>query len=401
MALPQWAQLAIACSGIFLSFSYFAVLHEDLFKYTHGDGCDKPEDVVKWSEWYKLMPEHCERFEYSFYALIFERGINAAVGLLGMKLLGGSGLVIPHKEIFYSGMSQMFAMASGTEALLYVSYPVQVLGKSCKMVPVMAGGLLLGGRTFTPMEYFQVFLITLGVVAFNMFKGGGGGGSSLAPAPNTTNSATARLLGSAEEGSIGLETLGLLFIGFSLAMDAVTGGLQDKVKKSTKELNPQAGPKPVPTMHESMFWTNFSGCLVTFVIAVVTGQLFSGLNFSFKHPEVFQDILLWSLASAVGQNFIYYTITQFNPLVLTTVTTVRKIFTTVFSVLRDPSNSLSAGQWAGCGLVFFGLGIDIVMQALKPKKAREPLPPAGPRSNSVEMPPAGSSATAPDKAREP
>jgi hypothetical protein len=26
----------------------------------------------------------------------------------------------------------------------------------------------------------------------------------------------------------------------------VTGGLQDKVKKSTKELNPDAGEKPVP-----------------------------------------------------------------------------------------------------------------------------------------------------------
>ena len=53
-------------------------------------------------------------------------------------------------------------------------------------------------------------------------------------------------------------TLGLVLIGFSLVMDAVTGGLQDKVKKRTKELNPEAGEKPVPTMHESMLWTNFS-----------------------------------------------------------------------------------------------------------------------------------------------
>ena len=43
----------------------------------------------------------------------------------------------------------------------------------------------------------------------------------------------------------------------------------------------------------------------------------------------------------MGQNFIYYTITNFNPLVLTTVTTTRKIFTTVYSVFRDPSNSLN------------------------------------------------------------
>ena len=51
---------------------------------------------------------------------------------------------------------------------------------------------------------------------------------------------------------------GLVLIGASLLMDAFTGGLQDKVKKRTAELNPDAGEKPVPTMHESMFWTNCS-----------------------------------------------------------------------------------------------------------------------------------------------
>ena len=62
-------------------------------------------------------------------------------------------------------------------------------------------------------------------------------------------------------------SLGLLLIGFSLVMDAVTGGLQDKVKKRTKELNPDKGEKPVPTMHESMLWTNLSGFLVTLLLA--------------------------------------------------------------------------------------------------------------------------------------
>ena len=36
--------------------------------------------------------------------------------------------------------------------------------------------------------------------------------------------------------------------------------------------------------------------------------------------QVLRAVLLYSVSSAVGQNFIYYTITQFNPLVLTTVT---------------------------------------------------------------------------------
>lgn len=75
-------------------------------------------------------------------------------------------------------------------------------------------------------------------------------------------------------------------------------------------------------------------------------------------------IIIYSLASAVGQNFIYFVITQFNPLVLTTVTTTRKIFSTLFSVFRNPDNSLSSMQWAGTSLVFAGLLGDIVKKMM-------------------------------------
>jgi len=327
VALPRSVQLSIACGGIFFSFSYFAVLQEDVYKKAYGG----------------------EYFKYTFLALIAERGINAAIGLAGILVFGGSGLTIPHRDIFSSGVSQMLAMAGSNEALRYVSYPTQVLGKSCKMVPVMAGGIVLGGKRYSMPEYVQVLLITIGVCMFN-------------------------LLGKKKKGGED-SSLGLALIGFSLIMDMVTGGLQDKVKKRTKELNPEAGEKPVPTMHESMFWTNFSGFLMATGLAVATGQLFEGIAFCSRHPEVLTAILIYSLASAVGQNFIYYTITQFDPLVLTTVTTTRKIFTTVYSVFRNPANHLAMGQWGGCGLVFVGLLIDIAVQAMCPPKKKAPPPP--------------------------
>ena len=48
---------------------------------------------------------------------------------------------MPVREILTSGVSQMLAMASSNEALRYVSFATQNLGKSCKMVPVMIGGV--------------------------------------------------------------------------------------------------------------------------------------------------------------------------------------------------------------------------------------------------------------------
>ena len=99
-------------------------------------------------------------------------------------------------------------------------------------------------------------------------------------------------------------------------------------------------------------------------------------------------IAIYSLASAVGQNFIYYTITNFNPLVHTTVTTTRKIFTTVYSVFRDPSNSLNTMQWSGCAAVFLGLALDIVRNYMKSsaagaaKKKDAPASPSKPKRSA-------------------
>lgn len=293
-----------------------------------------------------------ERFKDTFFALVMERGVNAAVGLIGMVALGGSGAVIPRGDIFVSGVSQILAMAASNEALRFVSYPTQVLGKSCKMVPVMVGGIALGGKKYPAIKYVQVVLVTVGVVVFNFGKEKKAGGDS------------------SDSG------YGLGLIVASLLLDAVTGGLQDKVKARTKELNP---PRPglkaevKPTMHESMFWTNFSGFLVATLLALLTGHMQSGLAFCGRSPEVLRAILIYSMASAVGQNFIYFTITEFGPLVLSTVTTTRKIFSTVYSVIRNPDNSLANMQWAGCGLVFIGLAVDIgeklVIKLMGPPKA--------------------------------
>ena len=43
--------------------------------------------------------------------------------------------------------------------------------------------------------------------------------------------------------------------------------------------------KPVPTMHESMLWTNLSGCMVALVLGLVTGHIAEGVAFCLKNPE--------------------------------------------------------------------------------------------------------------------
>jgi len=315
MSARRLAQGGFAVVGVFVAFGVFALAQEDVYKRAYGG----------------------ERFAATFFVLLCERAVNAVFATVGLAIAGGSGARVARREIFASGASQMFAMAASNEALRYVSYPTQVLGKSCKMVPVMVGGVVLGGRRFSASQYASTAFVTLGVAVFN-------------------------LGGDAKKTSASDSAYGLALIALSLIMDAVTGGLQDRVKRTTKALNPNM-KHAKPSVYESILYTNLSGAVVALGFAIFTGQLQSGLRACAAHADLARAVLVYSLTSAVGQNFIYYTITNFDVLILTTVTTTRKIFSTVYSVFRDPQNALNTTQWLGCGLVFGFLALDAAASA--------------------------------------
>merc|ERR1711934_742156 len=194
--------------------------------------------------------------------------------------------------------------------------------------------------------YFQVAVVTLGVCIFNF------GGPAKKGADDSA--------------------YGLVLICISLAMDGFTGGLQDRVKLNTRKMNPEVADKQgntfdektgkgggaKPTSFESMLHTNAAGAVVALAFCVITGQLTAGLSFCSTSPAIIMPIVMFSLCSAFGQCFIFYTITEFSPLLLTTVTTTRKIFSTVYSVFRNPDNSLNTMQWVGCFCVIGGVVLE-------------------------------------------
>ena len=322
--VPTEAKLVFAVAGIFFAFSAFAVLQEDVYR-TSYEG---------------------ERFSATFLVLIVERGVNTAVGALGVLWLrtrgtnrstsakGKHGMKVPVLEIATSGVSQMLAMASANEALRFVSFPTQVLGKSCKMIPVMIGGIV-AGRKFPKTQYAQVAAVTFGVVVFNWGKKSSGAAYA-----------------SSSEKADGAYGLSLIVV--SLVFDFVTAALQDRVKKVTRKVNPKL-KNPKTSMFESMAWTNLGGFFVAFAFAAVTNQLADGVAFCTRHSSVSRKIGYYALTSVVGQLFVYFTITEFDPLVLSTVTTTRKIFSTAYSALRSPGAALTEMQWGGCACVFAAL----------------------------------------------
>ena len=88
---------------------------------------------------------------------------------------------------------------------------------------------------------------------------------------------------------------------------------------------------------------------------------FKAVQFCREHPEAAWDILLFCLCGAIGQNFIFLTISRFGSLVNTTITTTRKFVSIVVSSLLS-GNPLSPKQWGSVVMVFSGLTFQIFLK---------------------------------------
>jgi UDP-galactose transporter B1 len=301
-ALPSELRLVICAGGIYACYLTLGIMQEEIYKFRGPQG---------------------EKFTMTLFLLFVQCVINAAFAYILMLTGSRSKDKIPLFNFGITGASYILAMLFSYEALKYVSYPTQALGKSCKMVPVMLFGVLIRGKKYKPFEYLCVFLVTAGITLFQL-----GGGKKKA--------------GGAEDSIYGVV---LLFL--SLVMDGVTGAVQDKLKSICK-----------PTVHEFMFYTNLAGAAVVSLFVLPTGQLTSGLNFCLEHRSLIRHVGLFSLTSALGQNFIFLTLKNFDALVLTTVTTTRKFFTILVSVVMY-GHTLTRMQWASVLVVFFGLSGEV------------------------------------------
>lgn len=191
------------------------------------------------------------------------------------------------------------------------------------MAPVMAGSLLLGGASYSIREYLQVVAIIGGTAIVSMGKKKSSGGASSS-------------------------TMGVVYILLSLVLDGVTAGFQKKLKVDTAKV----GVKPKP--YDFMFWTNLFMCLTAAIIALGLGELQTGMAYCMENHEIMWKIVKFALCSAVGQSFIFYTIANFDPLVLSTVTTTRKIFSVLLSIFLK-GHALSLTGWSGIGLACGGI----------------------------------------------
>ena len=296
-SLSSELKLIIATVGIYACYISYGIFQEALYEFVSPTG---------------------QKFRATFFFLLVQCLTNVVLAGILIGIFGGSKKHPSTMEFCFVGLSYIGAMLFSNEALKFVSYPTQALGKSCKMIPVMLFGFLIRGKKYTLLETFAVLLITAGIYVFQSSKSGG-------------------------ESTI----YGLTLLFLSLVLDGVTGASQDKLQDSY-----------TLTTHELMFYLNFWAVVLLVGLVSVTGQFQEGIVFCIENPHIVHYLLTASLTSALGQNFIFYTISNFNSLVVATITTTRKFFTILCSVLYF-GHALKPGQWWGVAMVFVGLTLEL------------------------------------------
>lgn len=300
MPIPDAAKLMIGAGGIYAAFMYYGVMQEAVYQYKAEDG---------------------SKFTANWFLQAIEAFANVAVAALGMAVTGGTA-GLPMMPFAMSGFTQVTAKYFTSAALASgLSFPVATLAKSGKMIPVMAGGLLLGGDKYSLRQYTQVLMIVLGTAAVSMSGKSKPGESS---------------------------SLGMIYIALSLACDGFTGGMQKRLKNSIATQGLKAQP------YDMMLYTNLFMAVVAAVWAVAVGEITSGVAYCTANPAIMTKIGAFAICSAIGQSFIFYTISNFDPLVTTTVTTTRKVFSVLLSIFLN-GHQLSPTGWGG--ILFASAGI--------------------------------------------
>lgn len=85
----------------------------------------------------------------------------------------------PLYKYSFASISNIMSAWFQYEALKFVSFPTQVLAKSCKILPVMLMGKVVSRAKYEFYEYLTAMLISLGMVFFLMGSANGSQGNSI------------------------------------------------------------------------------------------------------------------------------------------------------------------------------------------------------------------------------
>lgn len=264
--------------------------------------------------------------------LVLSNRLFAAAFAVVMVLRRGDSLknVAPLHKYAGVSLSNFCATWCQYEALKYVNFPTQTLGKCGKMMPVMLVGTFLSGKKYSLKDYLIALSITIGCVVF-MLTG------DISSRANTGNT-----------------PYGLILMAAYMFFDSFTSTFQEKMFKGY-----------TMSTYDQMIYVNGFSALLSIIVLIGNGGLTSAIAFCSTYPSLLADSTLLSVCATLGQMVIYYMIKEFGALIFSTVMVTRQVVSIILSTIIY-LHPLSAWQWFSAALVFGALYYKANEDRLKP-----------------------------------
>jgi len=326
---PLWVQavrLAFCTTGILTFYIWYGVLQERTITRPFGNAGQLFDDT-------------------NF--LVFTNRILAT--LLCLLLVFIQNMFLPNSKVphtvplylySYGSFSNNISTQAQYEMLKYLSFPLQVLGKSCKVPPVMLFQFILERRVYTYIEYSLGVIIVFGAITFQTFSQDVHSSLSVDNLP-------------AEQKVFGVVLL-LVYICF----DSFTSNWQHTLFKDYS----------VDWLSMSL-WSNIFATVLSFVGVLVSSELSTVLNLIGADTDLALNIFFLGLSSAIGNCFVYYTIKHFGPVVFAAIATVRQIISIIISV-RTFDHDVNGVQVLGIILVFSAILVPLYRKARRAIKTQ-------------------------------
>ena len=241
------------------------------------------------------------RFPSAAFCVFSNRFLAIIVAMIAVRIKHGAILqnnVAPLVAFAPCALSNTMSSWSQYASLRYVSFPVQTVFKSSKIIPVMVMGKFLKGANYPYSQYLEALLITVGVAIFSI-------------ASKSSNSDTTT------------EIIGLLFMCTYITFDSFTSQWQSKVYDKYGKANVDP--------YQMMLGVNSSAIVMTTMGLIAGGDIPKIIEFFQVNPNVLQYNIITAITSATGQLFIYTTIKEFGPIVFTVIMTTRQMMSICIS----------------------------------------------------------------------
>ena len=285
------------------------------------------------------------KFPSAAFCVFSNRFLAVVVALTAVRIKHGAFFAhnkAPLTAFTPCALSNTLSSWSQYASLKYVSFPVQTVFKSSKIIPVMIMGKLLQGTVYPAAQYLEAALITAGVAIFSVLSKSAPKQQLLQDTDSTT------------------ELPGLLYLLLYISCDSFTSQWQARVYRDYG----RAHVDP----YQMMLGVNVSAIILTTVGLLLSGDVPVMYEFLWANPTAVRYNVITAITSASGQLCIFYTIKEFGPIVFTIIMTVRQMFSILLSALLF-GHVIQLRAGLGAALVFGVLWFQITKKYRASRKS--------------------------------